>query len=151
MIAMVDMRFRVSAEHISILADSVTSDQSAEAIPFEVSARTLVMHRGDKKQRRVKMTRVGPPPDPTNLLLGVWRYRHHTGGVAFEKYLPDGRLLFRVPFPAKTGCFTVQASDVSLSYPEGPFVLRQTAPDVLKQKATTMIPSIASAMGSGTH
>jgi hypothetical protein len=130
MTVMVDMTYRVSAEGLIIAAEATVDAGNVQAIPFKVTRTTFTYRHG---RRKVKMVRIGAAPDPTNLVLGSWRFRHYTGGTAFEKYLPSGQLLFRLPFPGvETGCFTVSKGAVLLSYPQGPFVLQQTAIDVLK-------------------
>lgn len=140
MTVMLDGRYQVSGESLTARFDDATDEQSAEASSFKVNGDTFIQRRPGAGT--IKMGRVGPAPDRQALIVGVWRYRHHTGGTAFERYMPDGRLLFRLPMPgATTGCFTVRDSAVSLLRPRGHVVvLRETASDVLQQEGDDAVP-----------
>lgn len=49
--------------------------------------------------------RVGEAEPGKPIILGVWRYRHYTGGIAFERYTEDGNILLRLPMKSSTGCY----------------------------------------------
>lgn len=128
---MLDDRYRVSKDGLAVVWDETKDLTSAKATFFGVTSRTLRRARvGNEKD--VRMTRMSPPGDRETPIVGEWRYRHYTGGTAFEKYTVDGRVLFRLPLPGSSqGCFTVSEGVVALPGQ----VLRQASGNVLRPEA----------------
>lgn len=67
-------------------------------------------------ERRARKERFGKPPVAGPTLTGVWRYRHDTGAVAYERYSDDGVFLFRLPMRSFTGCFTLDGDRLRLAH-----------------------------------
>lgn len=53
----------------------------------------------------------------------VWKYRHYTGGFAYERFLLDGRSMLRVPFPVPWGMYEVKGKSLRLLRPNCPAVI----------------------------
>lgn len=51
----------------------------------------------------------GAPP-----YVGVWKFRHYTGGFAFMRVTQDGRMMLRVPFPLPWGKYEVKGKKLRL-------------------------------------
>src|SRR5262249_31801847 len=59
--------------------------------------------------------RFGKPPAVEPTLAGVWRYRHDTGALAYERYADDGTFHFRLPMRSVTGCFALDGDRLRLA------------------------------------
>jgi hypothetical protein len=42
--------------------------------------------------------------------VGVWKFRHYTGGIAYQWITDDGRILLRVPFPIPWSSYEVKGN-----------------------------------------
>lgn len=68
----------------------------------------------DAKGGTIRKERVGPVEDRGHPIVGIWRYKHDTGPMAYERYTPDGRLLFRLPLSSSPGCYTLSAGTLTV-------------------------------------
>lgn len=50
----------------------------------------------------------GPPGSAP--YVGVWKFRHYTGGIAYQWITDDGRILLRVPFPIPWSRYEVKGN-----------------------------------------
>jgi hypothetical protein len=57
------------------------------------------VHFRDADGNDVVRTRVGAAPSVDKPLVGVWRFTHPNGAIAYERYLPDGTMYLRIPNP----------------------------------------------------
>jgi len=80
--------------------------------PYKVTRDVLV--QTDDKRDEIRKERVGSRAAGKDPLVGVWRYRHYTGAIAFERYTEDGRLLFRLPMTSEQGCYRATGDALSL-------------------------------------
>ena len=62
-------------------------------------------------------TRVGAQADPGRPIVGVWRYAHPTGAIAWERYLPDGTMEFRMPASERPARCTVSGDRLAITSP----------------------------------
>ena len=65
----------------------------------------------------IKKERIGKAEKGSPAIVGIWRYRHDTGAIAFEKYTEDGRMLLRLPLAGSTGCYTITGGRLSMTSP----------------------------------
>lgn len=52
-------------------------------------------------------------------IVGTYRYRHYSGGMAYEKYTDDGLLKFRLPMSAESGCYSTNRRKVTIKLDKG--------------------------------
>ena len=64
--------------------------------------------------------RVGPVADPPSV-VGTWRYKHYTGGTAYERYGQDGTLQYRALItPAEVGTWSRNGDLLEVRWPQAP-------------------------------
>ena len=54
-------------------------------------------------------------PGAGTAIVGVYKYRHYTGGIAFERFTPDGILNFRLPMSSISGCYSIDDNEISVA------------------------------------
>jgi hypothetical protein len=101
---MVDAAYRTADGKLFIAGES--------GAPFKVTKDVLV--QTDDMGDEIRKERVGSQAAGKGPLVGVWRYRHYTGAVTFERYTEDGRFLFRLPMTSQHGCYRVTSDALSL-------------------------------------
>jgi hypothetical protein len=106
---LVSFDYRVDGDQLSV---SETPGGKPDAVTFRIAGDTLTQPGPDGAP--VRKERVGKAEEGSPPLVGVWRYRHYTGGIAFERYTPDGKLDFRLPMRGSTGCFRIAGDRLSL-------------------------------------
>jgi hypothetical protein len=82
-----------------------------DGVAIKVEGETLVVTGPDgsvERRKRMAMNGAGAS------IVGAWSYRHYTGGTAYERYQPDGRLSFRLPMTSSAGCYQMKAGTLSL-------------------------------------
>lgn len=70
-----------------------------------------------------QLQKVMDGPEGSPAFVGAWKYRHYTGGFAYERILPDGRHMLRVPFPFPWGKYEVKGKTLRLIAPDCPAVV----------------------------
>ena len=112
----VNMRYRLKGDRLLLESDSATKEQDSRNA-------TIVAIKGQKLLEKgpdgsvIEKDRVGSAVQGESGLVGAWRYRHYTGAIAFERYTPDGQLLFRLPLSSSTGCFVARERELTLAVP----------------------------------
>lgn len=66
----------------------------------------------------ITKTRVGTAQDPERPIVGVWRYPHASGGTAWERYLADGTMQFRLPTSERPSTCTVTGDRLAIVSPQ---------------------------------
>jgi hypothetical protein len=66
----------------------------------------------------ITKSRVGAAQDAERPLLGVWRYPHASGGTAWERYLADGTMQFRLPTSERPSTCTVTGDRLAITSPQ---------------------------------
>ena len=84
--------------------------------PVPVAFEGDVMHFGDPQEagRQIAKTRVGEAIAGEHPVVGTWTYTHATGLPAYEKYLPDGTFLVRIPQAEQSNQGTWKLEDDTL-------------------------------------
>jgi hypothetical protein len=72
--------------------------------------------KGPDDDNRPKKIMDGPAGSPS--YVGVWKFRHYTGGVAYQQFTADGRIMLRVPFPTPWGRYEVKGKILRIIQPE---------------------------------
>ena len=116
-VIIVSQLYRTADGKLFIAEDANGLKAPANSAPFSVTSTTLVQKNAEGHE--VPKERVGPlPASGVPLLVGVWRYRHYTGAIAFERYTVDGHFLFRLPLTSHQGCYRVAGTSLSLEMVE---------------------------------
>jgi len=71
----------------------------------------------DDRPQKITDGPVGSAP-----YVGVWKFRHYTGGYAYQQITTDGRIMLRVPFPMPWGRYEVKGKKLR--------IIRQGCPPV---------------------
>ena len=110
----VDMRYRFDNGKLAVFEPQSSPDMikdSASEVIFEGNGHVLKGADGPT----VRKERLGNTPSNGSLpIVGAWRYRHYTGGIAFERYSPDGGMQFRLPMTSSTGCYTIEKDHIKI-------------------------------------
>lgn len=106
----VDMSYRVSSDRIIVDEEPVS-----DARRFTFEGDTLV--EGMPGSPAVRKERIGQRENGPAPIVGMWRFRHSTGVMAFERYTPEGRLHFRLPIASSQGCSTLEGTRLTLDRP----------------------------------
>src|SRR5262245_28060529 len=116
-VILLNMFYRISGDHRALLETPGAAD-SVQDVTFRVDGNVLTEIGPDGTT--LTKERFGKPPASGPALTGVWRYRHDTGAVAYERYADDGRFLFRLPMRSLTGCFTLDGDRLRLAHQGAP-------------------------------
>ena len=108
---LLNLFYRIAGDHRAILETPGAAD-SVQDVTFRVDGNVLT-ETGPDGSTLIK-ERFGKPPVAGPTLAGVWRYRHDTGALAYERYADDGRFLFRLPMRSSIGCFTLEGDRLRL-------------------------------------
>ncbi|HEV8581642.1 MAG TPA: hypothetical protein VGX68_21450 [Thermoanaerobaculia bacterium] len=92
---LVDSYYRISGDQV-IMGDKPNPEPGdhAKSLPLMIEG-----------NRRGNGERVGSPVPGQPPLVGVWRTPFPPAAMAYEKYTPDGRWLFRLPMRPEKGCY----------------------------------------------
>lgn len=106
----VDWNYRVSGDRIIINEEPI-----ADAFRFKFEGDTFVVESPGLPT--VRKERIWQREHNQAPIVGMWRYRHYTGAVAFERYTPEGRLHFRLPMSSSQGFYTLEGTRLTLDRP----------------------------------
>lgn len=110
---LVDLAYRVEHRKLFVAETAAAAKQAKDGSQVKVDGDVLVVTGPDgATERRTRMAKDGPATS----IVGAWSYRHYTGGIAYERYHPDGRLSFRLPMTSSAGCYRTRAGTLSLVF-----------------------------------
>src|SRR4030095_10278611 len=101
---LVDGYYRISGDQV-IIGEKPNPEAGDHA-----TSRPLMIEGKQTAGERVGAPVPGQPP-----LVGVWRTPFPTGGMAYEKYTPEGRMLFRFPMRPEKGCYGFDGAKLTLA------------------------------------
>lgn len=109
---MVNSRYETSGDHLTVRTESPGPGETME-FTFHVTGNRLIetMPGGPPMPRE----RVGKAEAGEGSIVGVWSSGDPTGMVGYEKYTPDGRMLFRLTMQTSTGCYRIEGDRLRLS------------------------------------
>jgi hypothetical protein len=146
--AIVNMSYRVFGDRL-LVEESGSANSQAAGVPFQIHDGSLIQTGPDGAiLRKERMDKRGPLGSP---IVGTWRYRHYTGSIAYERYLPDGHLMFRLPLSADVGCYSLAGAQLSMTGPNSATMPFEINGETLILKQEGKVPShmIASPVGPG--
>ena len=106
---MVETVYRIAGDHLIV----GESPEKALDSTFRIEGDTLVQEGANGQT--VRKERFGKAEAGSSPVLGVWRFRHDTGAIAFERYTEDGRVLLRLPLASSTGCYKLAGDRLAMS------------------------------------
>ena len=111
----VDFHYRVENGRLIVSDEEVLSNKDVKNAPEIVfDGDTLILKGKDPACATIRMERLGKKTSDKPSVIGAWRYRHYTGGIAYERYTPDGRVNFRLPMSASIGCYSINGKQLTL-------------------------------------
>jgi hypothetical protein len=113
--AMLDFKYRTAGNRLSL-------DLGTETFgPIEYSIKGNRLIRKDPKVGTTsEASRVAGSTPPVPTIVGTWRSSHPTGADLVEEFMPDGVLLYRVPFRTDKGHYQADGSTLSMQIPRRP-------------------------------
>ncbi len=109
---MVNSRYEISGDHLTVRTESPGPAETMEFTFFLTNDRLIETMKGGPPMPR---DRVGLAKTGERSIVGVWRSGDPTTMAGYEKYTPDGRLLFRLTMQASTGCYRIEGDRLRLS------------------------------------
>jgi hypothetical protein len=110
--AIVDFKYQVEGDTIKmIFADS--DEQVTER--YEIIADKLIANPADPKKReertRVEVAQAGTAP-----IVGLWQFKHYTGGIATMHYRSNGLGQLSVPMKTSKGHYKVEGHELTMEF-----------------------------------
>ena len=104
--ALVDFRYSVK-DHIvkTVVNDPYAKTIEEDAAPYEIIGDTLITNPTDTMKRQ-EMKRIGSPRQGVDPIVGIWTFKHYTGGMATMEYTSTGLAQLSVPFETQKGIYT---------------------------------------------
>lgn len=92
------------------------SKKPGEPVSYETGAEIIVgddslvlIGENDKKEVR---NRIGARVDDS--VVGKYKYRHYSGGMAYEQFTADGAMHFRMPMQSIHGCYSIEGDEIKV-------------------------------------
>lgn len=111
---MVDEVYRTRDGRLFVAETASDLAAATDGTDFSIVESVLVQ-AGAREGGESRKERIGPRPESPASLVGAWRYRHYTGAIAFERYAPDGRFLFRLPMSSDRGCYRTDGGSLGIA------------------------------------
>jgi hypothetical protein len=113
--AMLDFKYRTAGNRLYLALGTETFGP----IEYSIKGNTLI-RKDPKAGTASEASRVAGSAPPVPTIVGTWRSSHPTGADLVEEFLPDGVLLYRVPFRTDRGRFQADGSTLSMQIPRRP-------------------------------
>lgn len=113
----VDFHYRIENGRLIVSDKQNASDSDVKNSPEIVFDGDTLILKGKGKDpdcATVRRERLDKKTLEKPSIIGTWRYRHYTGGIAYERYTPDGLVQFRLPMSTSTGCYSVDSKQLTL-------------------------------------
>ncbi len=108
----VDQKYRYENGKLSIFdsQDQITSNEISSDVNVDLMTLTVTGPDGST----LRKDRADVPSSNKPSISGVWRYRHYTGAIAYERYAPNGIFQFRLPMTSSSGCYKVEGDQLAI-------------------------------------
>lgn len=108
----VDQKYLYKNGKLSIfdLQDGAANNENTSEIALEKMSFTIKGPDGSTFRKE----RADVPAFDKPSIVGVWRYRHYTGAIAYERYAPTGQFQFRLPMSSSAGCYQLEGDQLVL-------------------------------------
>lgn len=107
----VDTYYRVSGDQV--LLSEKPGGATLTSMPLDLGDETPEVEKkwGPRVGSRERVSLREPGQEP---IVGVWRYQHPTGVLAFERYTADGQMSLRLPLKSSQGCYSLDDAKLTL-------------------------------------
>ena len=108
----VDQKYHYENGKLSIIdpQDGTSNNENTTEIALDKMSFTIKGPDGSTFRKERADVRTSEKPT----IIGVWRYRHYTGGIAYERYAPNGLFQFRLPMSSSSGCYKTAGEQLIL-------------------------------------
>lgn len=110
MSVIVDQSYRYANGKLSLFDPQEREPANEFTSDVHFDLRTLTVKGPDGST--IRKDRADVPSSKTPSIIGVWRYRHYTGALAYERYAPNGRFQFRLPMTSSSGCYKIEGDQL---------------------------------------
>jgi hypothetical protein len=110
--ALVDFRYSVK-DHIlkTVVNDPYAKKIEEDSAPYQIIGDTLITNPTDT-MRRQEMKRIGSARVGLDPIVGIWTYKHYTGGMATMEFTSTGLAQLSVPFETQKGRYTFKQQEL---------------------------------------
>lgn len=108
----IQLAYKLDRGQLLTADDEAALKKETDGPRIEIQGDVLTLT--DAKGATIRKERVGRMEDPSRPIVGVWRYKHDTGPMAYERYTAAGLLLFRLPMSSNTGCYSLSAGTLTV-------------------------------------
>jgi len=108
----VDQKYSYENGKLSIFDPQEQSNNNEITSDVNFDLMTLTVKGPDGSTLRKERADVPSSNKPS--IIGVWRYRHYTGAIAYERYAPNGLFQFRLPMTSSSGCYKIEGGQLIL-------------------------------------
>jgi hypothetical protein len=111
--ALVDFDYRIEGKVIKM---NLRGDKDrVDSIPFGIVGDKLILNPADPDKRQ-EMTRSAVTIAKAHPIVGIWSYKHYTGGMATMQYTTKGLAQLSVPFDTLSGAYKVQGQELQIDF-----------------------------------
>lgn len=108
----VDQKYRYENGKLSIFDPQEQAKNNEMTSYVTIDLMTFTVKGSDGSTLRKERADVPSSNKPS--IVGVWRYRHYTGAIAYERYSPNGLFQFRLPMISTAGCYNVEGDQLKI-------------------------------------
>ena len=113
--ALVDFHYSADGRIMkSVFEDSYTKTVEEDSYPYEIIDDVLITNPTDTMKRQ-EMKRVGSPRPGVNPVVGIWTYKHYTGGMATMEFTSSGLAQLSVPFETEKFLYTINGKEIVIT------------------------------------
>ena len=113
--ALVDFRYCVDGRILkTVFKDPYTEKVEEDSSPYEILGDVLIANPTDTT-RRQEMKRVGSPRAGADPIVGIWTYKHYTGGIATMEFTSSGLAQLSVPFEVEKYLYTLSGQEIIIT------------------------------------
>jgi hypothetical protein len=120
--ALVDFDYQIEDKVIKMSLKG--EKEQVDSTPFEIVEDKLILNPADPDKRQ-EMTRSAVTTANAHTIVGIWSYKHYTGGMATMQYTTKGLAQLSVPFDALSGAYKVQGQDLQINFNGKPSLRRK--------------------------
>jgi hypothetical protein len=106
----VDQRYHYENSKLTIIDPQEKTNNNVNVSEIKLDLMTLTEKCPDGSTLRKERADIPLPEKPS--IIGIWRYRHYTGAIAYERYAPDGLFQFRLPMTSSSGCYNIEGDQL---------------------------------------
>ncbi len=108
----VDAKYRYENGKLAIIDPQDTSSNNGDIAEIASDNLSFVLKGPDGATFRKERADVPTSEKPS--IIGVWRYRHYTGAIAYERYTSTNLFQFRLPMSSSDGCYQIEGGQLVL-------------------------------------